>query len=434
MDAIFQDIHILFVGILLLIFSATYLQHSNRIFQLDSVSIASIFYFAYVLTIFIPSFWTFYGRIGYYRYAYIYTLMSPLVTVPVGILIINVLFRYKSEEIQRFHSLPINDQPKSLPRILNYCLVLIVGIAFFCCWVIEQKGNPIPLLYMLSPGHQSENLGLLREYSFKLLDSKFRYLYHLTRDFVFPLLILVGLGNYYYSRNRPWFFLLSVSFIVGLFFAGANISKASVFGVILLIFANMWILKGARMHWWQIALAFILALAFPVLVLMSAYNDYSWTGFSFAFEKMMERIFYAPSSILYYGFEIVPEHYPFQMGRFMGSLAFLFGKEPSDLAQYSAWYITGNDYATTSVSGAFVTELYGDFGFPGVILGGVWVGMVMQWIQITIIRSPKTLFAIATYVLFIYFFSTLTYLQIGSALILSGAPILWLLYKSKLLG
>jgi hypothetical protein len=118
----------------------------------------------------------------------------------------------------------------------------------------------------------------------------------------------------------------------------------------------------------------------------------------------------------------------------MGSLAPLVGKEPSDLREYAAWYMLGQDYATTSASGAFVTELFGDFGFPGVILGGILVGIVMQWIHVSIIRDRKTVFALTTYAMFIYFFSTLTYLQIGGALILSGAPVLWLLYKTRFLG
>lgn len=433
MDSMMQDAHILILGAIILLFSAVYMHAANRIFDLSFISIPSVWYFAYAIIIFIPAFWTFYGRGGHYRFNYIYAIASPLMTVPLGILFINVLLKYKPQEMQQYHLSAIEDQPKSFVRILNYSLVLMIGLALFCSWCIEQDG-PIPLLYLLSPGEKTQNLGVMREYSFKLLDSPIRYLYHLTRDFLFPLLTLVAFGNYYYSRSRVWLFFLILSCGVGLFYAGANISKTSFFSIVLLLLLNLFILKGVKLNWKQMMFGIFLSLSFPVFVLMSVFGDFSWQGFLLALQKMMERIFVAPSSILYYGFEIIPDRYPFQMGRLMGPLAYLFGKEPSDLAQYAAWYIMGEDYATTSVAGAFVTQLFGDFGFPGVIFGGILVGMAMQWIHVSIIRKPKTVFAIATYVLFIYFFSTLTYLQIASALILSGAPILWLLYKTKLLG
>ncbi len=431
--AVLQDAHILCIGMVLLILSAGYLQHSIRLFNLDSLSIASVWYFAYAFIIFIPSFWTFYGRTGVYRYNYIYTLMSPMLTVPVGIFLVNVLRKYQPSEAKRYHAAPIEDRPANFMRIMNYSMLFIVAFGLFIGWCVEQK-NPIPLLYMFTNPERTEDFLMLREYSFKLLDSPFRYLYHLTRDFLFPLLMLVAFANYYFSRSRTWLFLTFLSSAIGLFFAGANIAKGPVFSLIFLLFLNFYILKGRRLRWWQIILAVVLWLSFPILVLMYTRSHPDWEGFKYAFQKVMERIFVAPSSILYYGFEIIPEHYPFQGGRLTGALAFLFGKERSDLGQYSAWYITGEDHGTTSVSGAFVTELFGDFGPWGVIFGGILVGMAMQWIHTTIVRNPKNLFGIATFVLFVYFFATLTYLQIAGALILSGAPILWLLYRTKALG
>ncbi len=433
MDAVLQDAHVLFLGMILLFFSGVFMHYSNRIFNLDFISIPSIWYFAYAAVIFIPSFWTFYGRSGVYRYYYIYALMSPLATIPLGILLVNVLRKYTPEEIKQYHASAIEDQPKNFMRLMNYALLFIIGTALFCSWCMEQK-NSIPLLYLFTHPDKTEDFMMLREYSFKLLDSPLRYFYHLTRDFVFPLLMLVASANYYYSRSRIWLIFLISSVLIGFFYAAANTAKSPVFTLIFLLLLNFYILRRGRLSWWKVMVAVVVWLSFPILVMMSAQGQLDWPSFQYAFQFMMERIFVAPSSILYYGFEIIPEHFPFQMGRLTGALAPLFGKQPSDLGAYAAWYITGEDYGTTSVSGAFVTELFGDFGFLGVIFGGILVGMAMQWIHISIIRKPKTLFAIVTYVLFIYFFSTLTYLQIAGALILSGAPILWLLFKTKLLG
>lgn len=433
-DAILQDAYILLFGMVILLFSSIFMHYTNRIFNLNSISIASVWYFAYVVIIFIPSFWTFYARTGHYRFNYIYTMTSPLVTIPFGILLVNGFLKYKPEEIQQYHSAAIQDRPRSFIRIVNYTFLFIIGFALFCSWCIEQKGNPIPLLFVLTHPADTKELLMLREYSFKLLDSPIRYLYHLTRDFLFPLLMLVAFSNYYCSRSRIWFFFFVVSSIFGLFYAGANIAKSPVFSVVLLMLLNLFILKGAKLFWWQVMIGIVLCLFFPLFVLMSNRGGLYWDNFQPAFQLLMERIFLAPSSIVYYGYEIVPERYPFQMGRCMGAIARLLRLAPTDIGEYTAWYIMGDGYGTTSVSGAFVTELWGDFGYVGVIMGGILVGILMQWLHVSIIRGPKTIMAIATYVLFIYFFSTLTYLQIASALILSGAPLLWILYKIKLIG
>ncbi|MBI1978255.1 MAG: hypothetical protein HYS55_05835 [Candidatus Omnitrophica bacterium] len=438
MDVVLQDSHILFLGVLILLVSAIVMHYSNRIFNLSFLSIPAVWYFAYTVTIFIPSFFIFYERSGYYRYSFIFALASALVTVPIGILLASVVLKFKAQEIRQYHAMPIQDRPKDFMRIMNYALAFVIGLILFFSWCAEQPG-PIPLLYLLNPGEQTLDLTLMRDYSLKLLDSPIRYLYHTTRDFLFPLLMLVAFGNYYYSRSkhsssRLWFFFLIASSIFGVFFAGANISKSPVFSIVVLMALALFLLKGAKLAWWQILLSLFLSLSFPTVILMSTLGSYSWATFQEAFGKLIARVFISPSFVVYFGFELVPERVAFQGGRFMGSLAPLFGKEPSDLREYAIWYLMGQDHGTGSASGAFVSELFGDFGFPGVILGGILVGIVMQWIQVSILRSPKTVFAIATYTMFIYFFSTLTYLQIAGALILSGAPILWLLYKTKLLG
>ncbi len=428
-----DDISILVLGALVLVFSAFIMQTTNGIFDLSCLSIPGIWYFSYLIIIFLPSFFVFYSKIGQYRYAYIYTMASALVTVPFGILFANIFLKFRPVEIQNYHRQPIDEQPRNILQFSTYALLLLISIALIVMWYREQT-TPVPLFHMLMHPEQADELTMLREYSFKLLDSPIRYLYHLTRDFSFPFLILIACGNYYYSRSRIWLFLFMVASVFGLFFAGASIAKSPVFSIILLLLINLFILKGGKLAWWQIVVGVVLCLFFPVLVLMLGQGYLRWEGFTDAFGKVMERIFTAPSSIVYYSFEIVPERYPFQMGRCMGALSKLLGLEPTDIGQYTAWYITGEDYGTTSVSGAFVTELFGDFGYTGLLIGGVFVGVLMQWLHVSIIRSRKTIAAVVTYVLFIYFFSTLTYLQIVGALILSGAPLLWILYKSKLLG
>lgn len=424
-----QEMYMLLFGVLLLCGSAVCMHYTNRIFDLNCISIPAFFYFTYALTAFIPAFFIFYEKTGPYRFGFIYCIMSVFITVPLGIILVNVLLKYNSREMERFFLAPVKDEPKKFTRILNYSLCLLLAIGLFLGWCYEQQG-PIPLLYMLKPrSEQALNLMLLREYSFKLLDSPFRYLYHTTRDFLFPLLIVVALGNYYHSRSRTWLFFLLVASLFGFFFGAANVAKGPFAAIVLIVLFSLYFFRRKKVSWLQVGIGCVLLFAFPLVV----YTVGNGLDFGTALIKLLIRIFVAPTHVVYYGWEIVPERYPFQMGRGTGPIAMLFGMEPSDIGKYSAWYMMGTD-TTTSVSGVFVTQLYGDFGYIGVVVGGLIVGISMQWIHISIVRGEKTIFAIATYVLFLYFYSWLTTLQLIGALLLSGAPFLWLMYKTKFLG
>jgi len=428
-----NDFVVLLMGAATLIISSIVMHQTNGIFNIKKLSLPGVWFFAYLLLIFIPSFFVFFSKDDPYRFNYIYTMASALFTVPLGVLLANCILKFQPKEIGFFHARPVEDNPKSMLRITNFSLFLFVALVLIVLWYSEQT-TPVPLIYMFTNPDNSDQLTMLREYSFKLLDSPIRYLYHLTRDFLLPFLMLLAAGNYYLSRSKLWLFLLIFTSIFGLAFAGANIAKGPIFSIIILLFLNIAILKGGKIGWKLFIFGGLLCISFPLLVITFSQEVLSWDGFLIAIQKVYERIFVAPASIVYYFFEIVPERFPFQMGRCMGVVGKLLGLGPTDLAGYTAWYITGMDYATTSVSGAFVTQLFGDFGFPGVISGGLLVGVAMQCIHVTLMRGRKTIISITTYVLFIFFFATLTYLQIVGALILSGAPLLWILYKTKILG
>ncbi len=73
------------------------------------------------------------------------------------------------------------------------------------------------------------------------------------------------------------------------------------------------------------------------------------------------------------------------------------GIVPFDTANYVGVYEIPHGLESISANGAFIADLYADFGMPGVLVGGIVAGFIMQWFHIHAIRRKKTIVAIALY-------------------------------------
>ncbi len=427
-----DDIEVFIIGAILACSSAFIMQRTNRVFDLRHLTIPAVWYFTYFVLIFLPSFFVFIDKPSPYRYTYMAAVCSALLTVPFGVLLTTALSSFRTKEIKAFYDLPIERPMLPNRNKLLFVAALILGIGLICSWYYEQS-TPIPLFYMLANPGSAGELAWLRDYSFKLLDSPIRYLYHLNRDFLFPLLILIALGSYLIHRSRAWLILFLFCTLTGVVYASANIAKSPTATIILLMMINLYIYYNKRINFRHILAGFVLFLSFPTFVLVVSENSgFTLDAIFEAVTRMLWRIFYAPTWVLYYFFEVVPAHVPFLYGRGMGSITKLVGVDYFDLGHYVGVYVLGaGGSGYSSATAAFVAELYTDFGFPGAIIGGFILGVVMQCMNISVLRGNKSIMSVVTYTLLIYFFATLTYLQIVGALILSGLPILWLLYKSN---
>jgi len=94
-------------------------------------------------------------------------------------------------------------------------------------------------------------------------------------------------------------------------------------------------------------------------------------------------------------------------------------------------YVYKYRYPTGVASGhsnaAFQSNLHADFGVVGVLLGGFLVGILMQGIQIYILRREKTVLNIALYSFMVYAFWVLNMGSVTSVLFVNGViPVLLL--------
>ena len=109
----------------------------------------------------------------------------------------------------------------------------------------------------------------------------------------------------------------------------------------------------------------IALLLFPLAVIWLAYSGIPTKG---AFYAIGDRLFYVPSQVVYYYFEVFPHWHGFLYGRSIDKFARLMGMVPFDTANYVGVYAVPNGIDSILANAAFIADLNADFGMPGVLV------------------------------------------------------------------
>jgi len=411
-----------------------------RIFDFRRVTICSLWYFTYLAMIYFSSFLVFFRRPEPYRSTYLFSVGSVLITVPVGIFITNTLLRFSTTEIDQYYESPIFevkkvDINKFLVIFILFLVVLVITLTYF------SRIKTIPLLYMLKHPHEVYKLMIMREQVFKLLDprwsasgsTKMFYIYLFLRTTIYPFLIMLTLGYYLISRQLKWLFLFIGTLFIGGFYAASSIARSPVAAIFMRVFFFYFIYKKGYLNKKSLIVLLILILAFPTFITAFAYGS-NMTIID-AIQRVGKRLFYTPAWSLYYYFEIFPQHHNFLYGQTIAKpfLQF-FTKDFFYVENYVYKYIFPQGVETGHENDAFISNCYADFGLLGVILGGILVGIIMQTLQIYLLRQKKTISNIAIYSFMIYAFWVLNSGSITSVLFVNGViPVLIFVWFIKFL-
>ncbi len=380
--------HLFVISTVVLAVSCWGMQRMVGVFNLRCMTIPGFWYLTYLARIFIPSFFVFFDVSGESRYTYLFAVQSVLITVPLGILFVNMLLRFRRAELHCYFESPIQEQHVK-SDLYGVCLIgLCMALGVTILYVSEV--DTIPLFQLVSNPGDYLTLVLLREDSFKLLESPLTFVYALLRTVGFPFLILVTLGYYLHTKRSKWLILLLASLASGIGYAALTTEKAPVAEIVVLIFLLIFLYRKGRIGRKTIAVAVALALTFPVTVTLSASSNPDANVLT-VLTALGGRIFYAPAEVLYWYFELFPGDVGYLFGRSIGKLAWLMGWDYFNTPNYVGLYGLRSDIESVHANGAFIGNLNADFGIVGVLLGGVLVGILVQGMQILLVRSRKTI-------------------------------------------
>jgi oligosaccharide repeat unit polymerase len=362
------------------------------VFDSRRVTIGTFWYLTYLAMIFFPSFFVYADQEGPYRSTFLFAVESVLITVPVGWWMANRYFHFYKEDVEGFFARPIDSMDRS-PQVYKRVGLLLVILTLLTGFYMREA-TTIPLFYLLRNPGDYKQLVLLREDSFKLLDSPLKYVYALARGVGFPLLILVSFGGVLRKRgNKKWRTMFLISLTMGIFFASLSLAKAPVAYIFLVLTVFLYLFRGGLLSRRMVATFLVLILLFPIGVILAVSSED--TTLAMALASTGTRLLYQPAAGVYYYFEIFPSHMPYLKGRSIGKLAWLLGDSYFDTPNYVGLYENPDAVDSVNANAAFIADLNADFGMWGVILGGVLAGFIMESIQIYLFRRRKTVVTLA---------------------------------------
>jgi oligosaccharide repeat unit polymerase len=394
-------------------------------FNFRRVMITSFWYLTYLGMIFLPAFFVFAVQEDPYRSRYLFAVHTVLVTVPIGWLLANWVCRFRQYENERFFSMEIADTTNRRRVKRIYLFLLVPSIVLTIIYV--HSVETIPLFYLLRNPGEYLQIALLREDSFKLLDSPFLYAFALVRSVLFPILVMVSFGAYLQTRKRIWRSLFIGTLVVAVFYCSLSVAKAPVAAIVAFLGFFFYYYRRGSISKRAVALLLAFVLIFPLIVIWISYEGVESAGTSYAIESagafsaIGSRLFYVPSETVYYYFEVYPNHQEFLHGRSIDKLARLMGWAAFDTANYVGVYSSPTGMDSVAANAAFFANFYADFGMLGVLLGGILTGFIMQWFHIYAVRRKKTVVAIAFYSFLTYTFWFLHSTSLSIVLASDGA-------------
>ncbi len=395
------------------------MQKAVGVFNLRVQTIPGCCYLVYVGTVLVPSFFVYADQHDPFRRTYLFAVESALLTIPLGILFAKQIFQfYRSETMAYFRSAVHNRTFDPGPEV--YLLLLVLAWMITCLYVLEVR--TIPLFYMFAHPGEYRMLARLREESLKLLNSPLRYVYNILSSSLYPLLIVFGFGRFLQTKRRLWAVLFMGSLIPGLLFAAFTTAKAPAAAICVMLCLYFYFHRSGRIGTKFILLFLTSLLGFPLFVIMQVYAGLPESSLVSAFQSVGHRLFYLPAEVLYYYFEAFPRVFPYQHGKTIEKFAILIGEKTADSANMVGRYMYQFGMYSVSANAPFLGNLHADFGIPGVLVGGFLAGVILQVIQIYLVRQGKSILSLTTYAIFVYKFTGLSSTALPIVL-LSDGPI-----------
>jgi oligosaccharide repeat unit polymerase len=412
------DATLALLSVLCVAASRVLVQKSCRVFVFRQTTITSFWYVTYLAMVFFPAFWVYADQTGPYRASFLFAVESVLITVPLGWMLANQIAGFQRRETEWFFRRPL--APFNIAHSLRRRYIVLLGIAIFLTILYFQDVNTIPLFYLFHHPGDYLVLANLRDDSLKLLDSPFTYFYYLTRGLVYPFLILVSFGCFLVTRTTRWARICGLTVCLGLFFASLSLAKSPVAAIFAMMGFFLYYYRGGKVSRRLVASFLICVFVFPVAVVLSVSYGMN-VDFLDALRGIGARLFYLPSDIVYFYFEVFPSHVGYLHGQSIHALSLLLGRPYFNTAAYVGRYGFLEKVQSVIANGAFISDLNADFGLWGVLLGGVLTGCIMQAFHIYVVRREKTILTIACYSFLVFTFWLLNSTSLPIVLASNGA-------------
>lgn len=355
----------------------------------SNLTLPSVFFYSFVVLTCIPSLICVGTFNSSMRSIYILAIHSVLLTFPIGILMANFLFVNVSHRVRVYGKSSVQVTAGDLRFFPAFIFSLIVSIIGVGSYFIFSRNIPI-LSIIFEHGSRYDELDLrLAIYELPLVVQLY---FALTYRCILPICVLYA---FFVSRVRHswkgvfWFLL-----IINLFVCSFTLERGPAVGLMVMMgFASM-VAGGWPILSWRRVLVIVVMLSVALLVggILTIYQTGKERSLAALLDgcqhMLVERIFYDNSKMASLTFDTFSTESSLLHGKHWRILSILPGWEYTKLEDTST--LDGLHYLPVG----FVADLWRNWGWSAVLIGGVLYGFMLQFIQLSLFKHKTAIAAI----------------------------------------
>jgi hypothetical protein len=333
----------------------------------------------------------------------------------------------------------------NIPIWINYNVNILCCMILITTFVICIFHSDTFVFSSLFFGDTSEaNIRELRDSALDNSGNSFyRYLVDFSRNVCAPYACAILFIKLIKSRSFMSFFIYGVIAIASIFILTFNGEKSKLFlWLICSGLSTCLFFQPGRNKFYTAFISIIILASAPLIIIYTRLAMVS--GYSFreslmlGLDNIVRRIFYVPARTAMIHFDIFPSQVNFLNGSSISGFDHIVGKDHFQLANFI--YVNFgppelNLYPDPNglANAAFVSEIWANFGWAGVVIASIFLGIILQSIDKYIKKFPVSLNQIALFSTAVTSSTALLSVNITTVLVSGGfALIVFLNFLSHL--
>lgn len=381
------------------------------------LSFPSVAYVSFTTMLAIPSIWVVLNEPSRAANTFFLAVNSFYVLFPLGLLFANYFLRIDLDQLTALGRQNLV-RPVNAQRVYVFLVILlVVCLAVMVRHVSRMESVPLIEL-ILNPG-QKVKLAWLRLESINLLEipAVELYLYSWVRTALYGVGVIASLFMTVMTRERKFKVLFFLFLMFGLFNNSLTIAKAHTAALVLALALFFFLKNKGKISVRLMAISAAGVFAFPYLVIRFT------AGVPFTFSRVLYllwlRTFYVPAWVLHKYFEVFPTYHSFLGGRTSHLYSWL---HPEGHFPVANWLFQTLDVSTVTAglaSANYMSFFWADFGWVGILVSSLLVGMVTHYVYWILLRTCH-------YLKDVIYVTTVTVLAMSFSFYFAGAnfPIL----------
>ncbi|QWE12828.1 O-antigen polymerase [Polynucleobacter sp. AP-Titi-500A-B4] len=360
---------------------------------------------------------------GLYFTKYLIANLLGVTFLMIGISIPVMLSKDVRHETSKFLNGEIVDSKQQLQAVYKISVaIFLVCLPLIIWYVRETDGGP--LLHMIGRMGDENYFVVERERSFKWLDPRWGlgsatilfYPLLFIRTTIFPIVLCILVLSLIKNFSRLKLLIAIPICLTISYYALYTMARAPFAALLLRLVIAIYLVK-----FFKDDRLFILALSsivlVPIFITMPIYNN----SFLETVVKIYNRLVVGPTNDVYNYISYCGNIIDFQYGATLLRPILQLFKLPNFYLENEIYkYLYPSGIFSGHNNAAYIANAYCDFGYMGVILVSIILGVIISCFHIFIVSKPKTLISCAWYGFLVYLFWVINFGSITSVFLANG--------------